>query len=59
MTEGTGYVFQESAGVKPNTEYENYNIDLQYMTRCNDESSYVDFDASPYVEWKEYPALEK
>ena len=27
------------------------------MTRCDDEVNYVDVDITPYVEWREYPAL--
>ena len=57
MTDGEGTTFVESAGVKEHTEYVNYDIDVRYMTRCNDETNYVDFDSSPYVEWKEYPAI--
>ena len=57
MTDGEGTTFVESAGVKEHTEYVNYDIDVRYMTRCNDESSYVDFDASSFVSWKEYPAI--
>ena len=52
MTEGEGAVFNEATG--------NYDvIDLRYMTRCNDESSYVDIDVSELVEWRDYPAIEK
>ena len=57
MTDGEGTTFVESAGVKEHTEYVNYDIDVRYMTRCNDETNYVDFDASSFISWKEYPAI--
>ena len=50
MNEGEGFVFHDKTG-----KYD--DIDLHYMTRCNNEVSYVDFDSTPYVEWREYPAL--
>ena len=50
MNEGEGFVFKDKTG-----KYD--EIDLHYMTRCNNEVSYVDFDSTPYVEWREYPAL--
>ena len=50
MNEGEGFVFYDQTG-----KYD--DIDLHYMTRCNNEVSYVDFDSTPYVEWREYPAL--
>ena len=50
MTEGEGFVFADKTG-----KYD--EIDLHYMTRCDDEVNYVDVDITPYVEWKEYPAL--
>ena len=50
MTEGEGTVFYDKTG--------NYDdIDLRYMTRCNDEVSYVDIDVSGSVEWREYPPI--
>ena len=50
MTEGEGSVFVDQTG-----KYD--DIDLRYMTRCDDEVNYVDVDITPYIEWKEYPAL--
>ena len=50
MTEGEGYVFYDKSG-----KYD--DIDLHYMTRCDDEVNYVDVDVTPYIEWREYPAL--
>ena len=50
MDEGEGFVFADKTG-----KYD--DIDLHYMTRCDDEVNYVDVDITPYVEWKEYPAL--
>ena len=50
MTEGEGSVFQDKTG-----KYD--DIDLRYMTRCDDEVNYVDVDVTPYIEWREYPAL--
>ena len=50
MTEGEGSVFVDQTG-----KYD--DIDLRYMTRCDDEVNYVDVDITPYIEWREYPAL--
>jgi len=50
MNEGEGFVFADKTG-----KYD--DIDLHYMTRCDDEVNYVDVDVTPYVEWREYPAL--
>ena len=50
MTEGEGPTFYDKT-----KKYD--DIDLRYMTRCDDESSYVDVDVSSYVEWREYPAI--
>ena len=50
MTEGEGFVFADKTG-----KYD--EIDLHYMTRCDDEVNYIDVDITPYVEWREYPAL--
>lgn len=50
MNEGEGFVFKDQTG-----KYD--DIDLHYMTRCDDEVNYVDVDITPYVEWREYPAL--
>ena len=50
MNEGEGFVFADQTG-----KYD--DIDLHYMTRCDDEVNYVDVDITPYVEWREYPAL--
>jgi len=50
MNEGEGTIFYDQTG--------NYDdIDLAYMTRCDDEVNYVDVDITEYVEWREYPAL--
>ena len=50
MNEGEGSVFKDQTG-----KYD--EIDLRYMTRCDDEVNYVDVDVTPYIEWKEYPPL--
>lgn len=52
MTEGSGATFFDKTG-----KYD--DIDLRYMTRCDNEVSYVDVDVSSYVEWREYPAIKK
>ena len=52
MTEGEGFVFTDATG-----KYD--DIDLHYCTRCDDEVNYVDVDVTEYVEWREYPAIEK
>lgn len=44
MDEGEGYVLKDTMGWE--------DIDLSKATRCNDEVNFVDFDASPYVQWK-------
>lgn len=45
MDEGSGSLLNETTGL-----YE--NIDFTRMTRCNDETNWVSFDASPYLTWK-------
>jgi hypothetical protein len=50
MNEGEGSIFKDQTG-----KYD--EIDLRYMTRCDDEVNYVDVDVTPYVEWREYPPL--
>ena len=50
MTEGEGFLLKDKTG-----KYD--DIDLHYCTRCDDEVNYVDVDVTPFLEWREYPAL--
>ena len=50
MTEGEGFLLKDKTG-----KYD--DIDLHYCTRCDDEVNYVDVDVTPFLEWREYPAI--
>ena len=50
MTEGEGFLLKDKTG-----KYD--DIDLHYCTRCDDEVNYIDVDVTPFLEWREYPAL--